>query len=210
MFRRALQAVDRRQVAHRPTAAVQHVRGDPLRQEELRSDVHMIQTIELLRRHAEERSIERDARIVYQAINMPQEFNRPVGQTADFVHRVEISLYHRRAAAQRADLFRRRFRTGLAVRKVQHHIGALPRKLQGHLAPDPRARAGHQRSLPGQLSVAYHAAVSVDTSCLANPNPAAPNGRRTSRRQSTTRPQHGQLPECHISGCLLNCPPHRE
>ena len=83
MLRSALQTVDRREIADRAAAVLEHVPRDALHQEVLGAHVHVVQHVELLRRDLQEGLVERDPGVVDQAVDAAQELDRARGQTLD-------------------------------------------------------------------------------------------------------------------------------
>ena len=72
--------MNRREVAHCPASLGNHARDDALGQKELGTYIDMEKNIELFRRDLEKRLVQRDARVVHQAIDPAQEVDRLIGQ----------------------------------------------------------------------------------------------------------------------------------
>ena len=129
MLRRAREAMDGSNVADCPPSARQHVLGNTLSEEKLRSDVNVIETIELLLSNRKKRLVEADARIVNQTVYTAEKFYCLGTQSDDLLDPVEIRLKSFTPQAHSANLGYGRSRTYILVDVMHHDIRALPGKL---------------------------------------------------------------------------------
>ena len=111
----------------RPPAAVggEHARDDPLSQEKLGPDIHMIEDVELFRLHLEKGLVERDTGIVHQAIDLPQVIEGSIGDRRNLVKLVEIGLEGGGVPAHGLDLRHRGFGSFSTMCVMQDDVGPL-------------------------------------------------------------------------------------
>ena len=153
------------------------------------------------RSHLQERLVERDSRVVDQAVDAAQKADGLPGQLDNFIQVVEVCLESRGPTSHGLDFFGGRLRPGRAVRVVKHHVGTLSGKFQRDLASNTGAGSGHQGTLPHQLRVCAHLTVSGKVNGLP-----CSSGRRLSPMSSTRAIPHGFGGEVAIRTTSVSVP----
>jgi hypothetical protein len=78
-------------------------------------------------------------RVVHEAVDAAQEFDRLLSQPHGLVNLAEIRLKGGGPPPHGLDFFHGRHGTGLTMSVMQHHIGTLTCELQGDFSADSRA-----------------------------------------------------------------------